>query len=81
MKVKTYTITQNGEKALSITITVPDGQKYSNIQWDSQTGLVTAEINGIRQLIPYDGLGCGKLEPAPFEAEGIIDMKYSYWYC
>lgn len=82
MKTKTYHITQNEQKIMEITIVQPDDVKYTNIQWDSNTGLVTANINGseVRSPIPYTGVGCGKIEPGPFETKGIYYMDYNFWY-
>lgn len=69
-------------KVLEITIEQPDGVKYSNIQWDSKTGLVTANINGSekREAIPYTGRGLGKIAPGPFRTSGVAVMNYHYWY-
>ena len=82
MTTKTYYIFQNGKTVMQITISQPDGTKYTNIQWDSKTGLVTANVNGseIRTPIPYTGVGCGKIEPGPFETRGIYYMDYNLWY-
>ena len=79
---KTYKITQNGEVVMAITITLPPNTTYTNIEWDSRTGLVTANVNGekTRRAIPYTGTSYGTLQPGPFEAENIYHMSYNYWY-
>lgn len=79
---KTYKITQNGEVVMSITITPPKGVTYTNIEWDSRTGLVTANVDGSEQRKPinYTGQSYGTLQPEPFEAENIYHMSYNYWY-
>lgn len=82
MASKTYAIKQNGKTVLAITITEPEGVSYTEIQWDSKTGLVTAKVNGktAREPIPYTGKGCGCIEPGPFEGENIYAIDYNYWY-
>jgi hypothetical protein len=82
MKTYIFTIKQLDRPDLHIEIDVPDGTIYHDVEWDSKTGLVTAKVNESlnRTVIPYRGNGCGKLEPEAFEAEGILDMKYNYWY-
>lgn len=57
---KTYSIIQNGQAILSITVEDP-GNKYSNLQWDSKTGLVTAVIDGKRKPIKYSGNSIGAI--------------------
>lgn len=79
-KTRTYTISQNGEEVMSITITQPDDVVYQNIQWDSKTGMVSAEIDGKRKPIPFTGKSCGKLMPAGFVAEGFRNIQFNYWY-
>ena len=81
MNTKTYTITQNGIKVFEIIIEQPSDKTYTNIQWDSKTGLVTAEIDGeSRTPIPFKGVSYGYLEPGPFEARNIYYIDYYYWY-
>lgn len=87
MLTKTYLVKQNGETVYSITITDPTASAnentistYSEIQWDSKTGMVTAKVNGVRTPIPYVGKSYGTLQPAPFEVENIYAMDYNYWY-
>ena len=82
MKTYTFIIKQTNRPDLSIEIDVPSDTTYHDVQWDSKTGLVTAFVNNslTRTVIPYRGNGCGKLEPAEFETEGFLDMKYNYWY-
>lgn len=79
-KTRTYSISQEGKEVMSITITQPNGVTYTNIQWDSKTGIVSAEINGERKPIPFSGISCGKLQPLSFSAEGISEIKFHYWY-
>ena len=79
---KTYIIKQENNIVMQITITFQDTETYENIQWDSRTGLVSANINGSseRKLIPFKGISYGSLQPGPFEAIGISDIQYNYWY-
>lgn len=82
MATKTYSIKQTGTTILTITITEPEGKTYSDIQWDSKTGLVTAIIDSDteRKPIPYIGKSYGTIQPGPFEAENIYSIKYNYQY-
>ena len=77
---KTYTITQNNKTILSITIEKPDNVEYTDIQWDSKTGLVTAIINGERVPIPYSGGSAGAISPENFQAENFTGISFNYWY-
>jgi hypothetical protein len=71
MKTRTYTITQPNEfgqeiAVFEITINEPEGVVYKNIEWDSKTGLITAniEIGGVvseRRPIPCSGKSLGTL--------------------
>lgn len=83
MANRNYTIKQNGKTVFSITIDI-DTDNYTDYQWDSKTGLVTAvdlnDANRKRVIIPYTGNGVGTLEPGPFEAIGITKMDYNFWY-
>lgn len=86
MATRDYTIQQKDESGnyvdvMKITITEPAGVVYSNIEWDSRTGIVTARVNGSeRTPIPYTGVALGKLKPGPFVATNIVKMEYNYWY-
>jgi hypothetical protein len=79
---KTYNIIQNNAPILSITVDQPADVEYSNMQWDSRTGLVTAEINGKRQAIQYTGNSLGAIPPDPngFTAENVTGISFRYWY-
>jgi hypothetical protein len=80
---KTYNIIQNGIPILSITIDQPTGVEYSDMQWDSRTGLVTAKINGgERKAIQYTGNSLGAIPPDPngFTAENVTGISFRYWY-
>lgn len=82
MSEKTYKVKQNGLTVLEITIKQPEDTVYTNIQWDSKTGLVTANVNGDSKRVPihYTGTSYGVLQPGPFEAENVYKMDYNYWY-
>jgi hypothetical protein len=87
MLTKTYLVKQNEKTVYSITITDPTASEdkttiptYSEIQWDSKTGMVTAKVNGARTAIPYIGKSYGTLQPAPFEVENIYAIEYNYCY-
>ena len=77
---KTYSIIQNNKIIASITLDIYGN--YANIEWNSETGLVTAEIDGVRTAIPYTGNAHAQILPGyPVQAtEGISEIKYRYWY-
>lgn len=80
-----YKIYQDGSTPImQIAITLPDTEisKYSDYQWDSKTGAVTAKnINtGKRVLIPYTGTSTGTLKPESFSGDGVRSFEYDYWY-
>lgn len=77
---KTYTIKQDDKTILSITIDPPAGVTYSDIQWDSKTGLVTALTDTGRKPIPYTGTSYGTIEPKAFEASNFTNISFRYWY-
>lgn len=89
MASKTYTVSQTiGDTTIehSITITIPDNEisNYSNFQWDSRTGLVTAIKNGKRVPVPYTGNAVGTLQPGNYTIQTTnIDpqnLDYDYLY-
>lgn len=67
-----------------IIIDPPSGTNYTDMEWDSRTGLVTGKINGDekRVIIPYEegipNSGLGTLPPAAIETEGIQSMEFNY---
>lgn len=79
---KNYRIIQNEEDILSITVTFDSSAVYENIIWDSKTGLVTAEVDGEKMVLPHTGNSCGAIAPGVFSTEGLDpeDMDYHYWY-
>ena len=77
---KTYSIKQNEKTILSITIDPPTGTNYTNLQWDSKTGLVTAIVDGKRKPIPYTGKSYGTINPGAFTAENLSNISFHYWY-
>lgn len=77
---KTYEINQNNQTILSITVEQPAGKNYSNMQWDSKTGLVTAVIDGKRKPIPYSGNSIGTIQPEDFTATNMTGISFRYWY-
>ena len=79
---KTYIIKQ-GTVTHSITITLPEGEieSYTEFQWDSRTGIVSAIKNGVRVPIPYTGDSLCKLEPGPITSTvNISELQYDFWY-
>ena len=91
IKSRTYKIIQANEDnvnetILELTISLDDSlaSKYSNFEWDSKTGLVTALDNDTdkRVIIPYtsEGKSIGTIKPAPFQTEGIVSLDYNLWY-
>ena len=79
---KTYTITQ-GTVVHSITITLPDSEltSYTDFQWDSRTGIVSAVKNEVRVPIPYAGNSICMLEPGEITStENISELQYDFWY-
>lgn len=87
-KSKSYSIKRDIDKKeiAQITIEQPDGVTYSDITWDSSTGLVTAKIkkgNGPVEgpfPIPYKGKGIVQIPPEPFVLENFYDINYNFWY-
>ena len=85
---KTYSIVQDGQAALFVTITIPtvDIDKYSDYLWDSRLGIVTAiykkdeNDEGKRIVVPSSGKVVGSIEPAPFLTTNISSIDYDYWY-
>ena len=64
---ETYTITQDG-KTMSVTVTIPDADisLYTDYQWDSSLGIVTAVKGGKRVIVPHTGSNqSGTLDPDP----------------
>jgi hypothetical protein len=60
---------------------------YSNLIWDSKTGLVTANIDGgsAREVVMYSGDSCGTIPTEGVEREDIslpagATLQYHYWY-
>lgn len=81
MAKQTYKIKQNGVEIFSITVNFPEGATYTDIEWDSKTGLVTAKKNGgSRVPLEYTGNALGTIEPGPYETEKILQMEHYYWY-
>ena len=82
MASKTYTVTQNEKVVLEITISLPDEEEenYTNFQWDSSTGLVTALHGTKRVVIPSTGNPLGKIEPGPYEITNVTGVKHNFWY-
>ena len=81
MKEKRYQILQNNIPVFDFIVRYPDDTKdYNYIRWDSKTGLVTAEVDGVRIPLETIGITTGALEPDEFEALNITSMDYNYWY-
>lgn len=78
---KAYTIreTVSGKVVFSFTVNIPNNQ-YTNLKWDSRTGLVTALYQGKRVPLETSGNTFGTLNPVAFTAENITSMDYNYWY-
>lgn len=57
---------------------------YTDFQWDSRTGLVSAlDANGNRVVIPHTEGGKGSLgtiSPGPIQTTGIEFLEYNYIY-
>lgn len=79
---KNYKIIQDGEAILSVVVTFDSSKLYTDITWDSKTGLITALVDGERVVLPHTGNSCGTIAPGTFETEGLSpnDMNYHYWY-
>ena len=77
---QTFTIKQDGYVIASIEIDIYGN--YSDIEWNSDTGVVTAKIDGAPTAIPYKGNARAQLLPGlPVKlSEGITEIKYHYWY-
>ena len=88
MATRTYTIQHSPDatgaytKTISITIDVEE-DLYTDYQWDSKTGLVTAALKtnpSKRVVIPHTGNSIAKIDPGPFTAENITSIQHNYWY-
>ena len=83
---KTYSIKIHGSEdpILKIEIEQPNDVEYTDIQWDSRTGLVTAKVNNseARKAIQYTGNSLGAIPPDPngFTAENVTGISFRYWY-
>lgn len=78
---KIYKIKQNGVEIFSITVKFPSGAAYTDIQWDSKTGLVTAKKDSLDRVpLEYTGNALGTIEPGLYVTEGIYEMDHHYWY-
>lgn len=77
---KTYIIRQNNKKVFEFTVVIPESGTYTDFQWDSKTGLVTALYNGSRIPVETIGITTGTLEPMEFDAQNVVSMDYNYWY-
>lgn len=80
----TFTITQNGA-TMSVTVVIPDAdvEYYSEYQWDSKLGLVTALRNGKRVIVPHTGINqTGTLDPTQTftTSNNIIRVDRDYLY-
>lgn len=88
MATRTYTIQHspdesgNYTKTITLTINV-DEDIYTDYQWDSKTGLVTAAYKNNPQrrvVIPHEGESIARIDPGPFEATGMVTIDHNYWY-
>jgi hypothetical protein len=79
---KTYTVTQHGNVILEITISLPEAEakNYTNFQWDSSTGLVTALRGAKRVVVPSTGKSLGQIEPGPYEITNVTNVRHNFWY-
>ena len=87
---KYYRILQNNTKVAELSIDIAGN--YSNIEWNSENGLVTAKINGTRQAIPHKGTPLVKISPTlpttieksddgiTWETDEDAVLYYRYWY-
>ena len=57
---------------------------YNSIEWDSKTGMVSAEVNGKRIAIPYTGNSLGGIPVGGIPSTDISinggTLEYHYWY-
>ena len=78
---ETYKIKQNGIEIFSITVKFPSNAIYTDVQWDSKTGLVTAIKNGAERVpLEYTGNALGTIDPGPYQTEKISQMDHYFWY-
>ena len=78
---KTYTIKQNNQTLFEITVKAPDEYSYSNLKWDSETGLVTATRgDGKKVVLECEGNSVGKIPPGPITTTNIKSVNYRYNY-
>lgn len=69
------------KELFNFTIDVSNPEDYSDYEWDSKTGLVTAlDSNGNRVVLPTTGNTIGRIPPCEFKTEGLISIDYNYQY-
>lgn len=66
--------------SFSINLTDAQAQLYTDYRWDSKTGIVSAEKDGKRHVLPTVGNTIGTIPPGPFKIINAIDINYNYWY-
>ena len=81
---KIYTIVCNG-KTYEITISISSGDQgyYTDYQWDSKTGEVSAYDSRLlkRVLLSYTGTSTCEIGPGPITSTtNIRSLEYDYWY-
>ena len=78
---KTYKIFQDGKTLFSITVTAPDEHSYTDLEWNSKTGLVTAkDENGKTVVLEATGDIVAKIPPKEFSTENISSVDYNIWF-
>ena len=90
---KTYMIKDaNNSVLFEFEVVIPDNNGvplYTDLQWDSRTGLVTGARNAKRVPLETKGNTVGTIDPSAFiptsgsgalTGTNIISMDYNYWY-
>lgn len=79
---KTFTITEK----CYITVTPPTGKSYTDLIWNSKTGLVKAKLSGDDESkpIPFTGNSLGEIpigENSDLKSLGNkVTLEYDFWY-
>lgn len=77
-----YSYSSSGElqKEKKIRLLAEDAKQYTKITWNSATGLVVGEKDGVKKVLHIQGDSAGELPPGIIDTINIQELKYHYWY-